>query len=235
MTLLLGMGGLISGAGATGGGGGGTSPILTYVGTNQVNGPGTTFTTGSFAIGAANAGRRVFAVITTNISTQFPTISSATIGGVSATIHGQVLRYNSEGSVCAIISAVVPTGTTATVAVTVAVSTKFVFVAAYYATGLANSTPTATQIASAAGGNATVSVATAAYGIVIGGVAYAGTPTITWTGLTENHDDQMGPTNDGTLGRSGSASLLIATGAAVSVTASSVGNGPATLVVVSWK
>jgi hypothetical protein len=75
----------------------------------------TTYTFTSRAIGAVDSTRRVVVGVAWGNSIA-RTLSSATIGGVGATIHVQTGAGNLDGS--ALISAAVPTGTTATIVVT---------------------------------------------------------------------------------------------------------------------
>jgi len=74
--------------------------------------------------GAANTNRRMFAFVHwyNNVDAVRP-IVSATIGGVAAAIHGQDGNHNSSANIgygVAIISALVPTGTSGTASVTFA-------------------------------------------------------------------------------------------------------------------
>lgn len=86
---------------------------LAYQGTTNDTTNRSTYTFLSAAIGSANANRQVIVAITAPDGTD--TVSSATFGGVSATILGQVTGLN-----CCVALAIasVPTGTTATLAVT---------------------------------------------------------------------------------------------------------------------
>lgn len=76
----------------------------------------TTYTFSSVAIGAADASRVVVVAVTGARGAGTPSISSVTIGGVSATLG----RYETNGfsASVGIYAAVVPTGTTADVVVT---------------------------------------------------------------------------------------------------------------------
>lgn len=92
-------------------------------------------------IGTASADRVVFCIVGIKPGGTYRSLSSATIGGISATIHGQTddttYKYN-----VALISAAVPTGTTATVSLTFSGSgSGDVYVASYVATGLLSADP----------------------------------------------------------------------------------------------
>lgn len=112
--------------------------------TNPTEGQTITFT--SVGIGAAAANRYVFITIPyyngggSNIS-----IASVTIGGVLATIHAQPFNVTtSTRGGCALVSALVPTGTTADVVVTYSVNSGSYYrprIAVYRVTNLKSTTP----------------------------------------------------------------------------------------------
>lgn len=96
----------------------------------------------SVGLGAANAARRIFITAHWLSGGSATTISSATIGGVSATIHVQDGHSGgSTGLGVAILSAIVPTGTTGSVVLNGVASPKF---GVFRAVGLPGS-PTATD------------------------------------------------------------------------------------------
>jgi hypothetical protein len=73
----------------------------------------------SVNFGAEEDTRRIYLTVHTRIATASNAIVSATIGGVSATIHAQQsATFVGADQLCGIISAAVPTGTSGTVAVT---------------------------------------------------------------------------------------------------------------------
>lgn len=77
-----------------------------------------TFTSDARGIGTASATRRVYALIASSSSVAGGTLTSVTIGGISATIDVQVDIGDVDFDntlICAIASAVVPTGTTAVI------------------------------------------------------------------------------------------------------------------------
>jgi hypothetical protein len=73
------------------------------------------YTFNTVAIGAASPSRTVYVVVAAEAAGSIDVVTGMTIGGVTATIHSAVTT--SELS-CAVASAVVPSGTTATVVVT---------------------------------------------------------------------------------------------------------------------
>ncbi|MBZ9706078.1 hypothetical protein LB543_05005 [Mesorhizobium sp. ESP7-2] len=94
------------------------------------------------SIGAAAANRRVYMIVHwLKSSSPAATLNSATIGGVAADIHAQNKgAVGSLGVGVAIISALVPTGTTANVTLTFSSGTT-PWIATYRAIGVVSSTP----------------------------------------------------------------------------------------------
>lgn len=148
----------------------------------------------SQAIGTATADRIVI-VAWGAVNVTIPTtnaLSSATIGGVAATILTQQNNNAaSTGNISGIIAAAVPTGTTATVALTFNAAQLRCGIATYSMTG-GSITPYATYTNS--NGTDTVPDLTvtvpAGGGHVAGVYGYSGTgtATVSWTTLTEGAD-----------------------------------------------
>ncbi len=158
----------------------------------------TSWTSDSRAIGPASATRRVYALVYGTVaSTSTRTLSSATIGGVSATIHAQVDYFPvnpGPALVAAIISAAVPTGTTAAVAVTFSGAMQH-FACAVIAldrlnSGTAFDTATGTATSSAVSTGGALDYSSGGYAMAIAAsTASDGTaPACTWTNLTESAD-----------------------------------------------
>lgn len=128
--------------GQTGGG------IVTELGTFSANTVAAVATFAGCGIGNSAWNRRVFALVhwACNTSAVETTISSATIGGVAASLH---INYGEGGSSafsnygCAIISATVPTGTTATIVVNLTSGAAHsVYISVYRVTGLVSTIAT---------------------------------------------------------------------------------------------
>lgn len=95
------------------------SVAVSYESTAQNVNASSSYSFSAMDIGAAAADRRVFITVSW-AGDDFPEqIASATIGGIAATIHKQQTLSDSvsQSIGCAILSAVVPTGTTATVVI----------------------------------------------------------------------------------------------------------------------
>lgn len=156
------------------------------------------------AIGAAEANRRVVVIV----GNRGDAIDSATIGGVAATIHG-VRASTSALNECAIISAVVPTGTVADVVITLVSSAVRCTVGVWAITG-GPSTIVDTQVG-AETDPSTVTLTTQVGDIVIAGCQWQ-TGTGTWTGGTEQFEQaQTGNTFTG-------GADVVASGASTAVT-----------------
>lgn len=116
-------------------------------------------------------------------------LSSATIGGVTATIGVQ--QNSGSNHSCAIIYAVVPTGTTADVVLTWAQQPARSGVGSYRVTKLLSTTPTdSDSIGAGSDGTLTLNIATEAKGCTI--CVASGTSDHAWTNATEDYDDSNG-------------------------------------------
>ncbi|TGT76158.1 MULTISPECIES: hypothetical protein [unclassified Mesorhizobium] len=119
---------------------------LAFQGATNYPSSNQTVTFTGVSIGAAAANRYVFITIPYyNGTSSNYSIASVTIGGISATIHAQpFLNAGADRGGTALVSALVPTGTTATVVVTWAASGAGYYrprIAVYRVTGLQSTTP----------------------------------------------------------------------------------------------
>ena len=143
-------------------------------------------TTYSFAgvdIGTADAVRYVIVGVAARNTTADRTISSATIGGVSASI---VVDGSSSFSQCAILMAAVPTGTTGTIAITFSAAQLRCGIAVWAAYNLQS----ATAVATLATTSATLDVNAVTNGFVVG-VTFGVSQTPVWSGLTQDLADTV--------------------------------------------
>lgn len=146
---------------------------------------GTNLTTYTFAgqnLGAADAGRYIVVCVESRASLA-RTISTVTVGGVSASIAVQVSNGN---NVAGIAIAAVPTGTTGDVVVTFSGSVLRAAVQLYRVLGIDSATPA--DFDSSAAADPTVNLDVPAGGVAFGCVLTTSTGTTAWTGLTEDHD-----------------------------------------------
>jgi hypothetical protein len=137
-------------------------------------------------IGAANAARYVLVgICARRLGGGTATLNSATIGGVAATI---CIQGEADGNQLAIIGALVPTGTTATIATAWSQTMTDVGFATYTCDNLTSLTPVDSNFSSA-------SPPTYDLDIPAGGIAILvtynrnGSASCTIAGLTEDYDD----------------------------------------------
>lgn len=150
---------------------------------------GTTYSATGVSIGAAASDRMVFGLVVWTKASTPSSLTSATIGGVAATIHAQNKVASVTGLSAAIISALVPTGTTATISLTFSAAAS-PGVGVYRVTGLLSAT--ALDVISLGGAisspyNDTIDVA--GQGILLfGGTIYGAGVGFTIGGATEDFD-----------------------------------------------
>ncbi len=142
------------------------------------------------SIGTAAADRVVF--VAAHWGGVFDTaLSSATIGGIAATINIAVSGDGGTNRMVAIFSAAVPTGTTATIALTMSGSTNRMHIEVYAVTGFSSvgdaqsSTPGA---AGTADQTLTLTVTDGGGAIAARTINDSTTGTNAWSGVTEDSD-----------------------------------------------
>lgn len=144
----------------------------------------------STAIGTASTDRIVVVGITVSAASSGATrsVSSVTIGGISATQLSHVV--GATWMTAAIYAAAVPTGTTATIAITMSGTCGRCACAVWAMTG-GSITPfdTATDTNASADPNASIDVP--ANGGAVAAAGSATSTTTTWTGLTERVDTAL--------------------------------------------
>lgn len=166
--------------------GGSAPPISTYIGTTVDATNVTNYTFTSAAIGTASADRYVLIGVAGRGSLgSARTISSATIGGNTATLQAN----SSFGDLyVGWIGLTVTTGTTATVVVNFSGAMNNAIIHVYTITGLASTTPTDTAFASGVDPT-TSTIDSLADGIIFAHAGVDGsTSGTTWTGISEDYD-----------------------------------------------
>lgn len=153
----------------------------------------TTYTFSAQSVGTAAADRYIICGVSGRSSDGGArTISSVTIGGVTATLNVQMVN---SGNVQGIACALVPTGTTADVVVVFSSTMTNADIALYSTSGLTSTSANDT-------GTSTANVGTYALNVAAGGVAVAlmksddETSVATWAGLTETYDEADANSND---------------------------------------
>lgn len=117
------------------------------------------------------------------------TLSSITIGGVSATIVRQVTNTVTNSDTAAIVIANVPTGTTGDVVVTWSTTVLRCAIGMWRATSLSSATEHDASTSTAADPTYAIDVPAGGFAIAAGLTAAA--TTVTWTGLTEKFDSTL--------------------------------------------
>lgn len=180
------------------------------------------------SIGTAASDRRVIVAVhgVDGVSAS-PTISSATIGGVSATIICQT-TVNAR-AVTGIIIAAVPTGTTADVSITFSSGLVRAAIGVWTCTGLTSSTAVDSGTSGATPGTKTLT--TVAGGFAVGAISEFAGNTFTWTNLTEDYDATI-TTDGGSYG--GAHAATSTTSLAITGAYDSAANANRGMAVASW-
>lgn len=181
-------------------------------------------------LGAAASDRNIIVTIMSRSTTGGITISSVTIGGVSATITGQTNAGAGPSNVGGIVIAEVPTGTSGDIVVTFSASMLRCGIGVYRATGLTSINASDSDSTNALAAPS-VSLDVPANGFVIGGAATATSTTTTWTELTETFDGviESALTHTGALKEYASAQTGLTMTATFGSNSSSIG------VFASWE
>jgi hypothetical protein len=162
---------------------------ITVVNTPTVSGNDNTFSTVDF--GAAHSTRKIYCVYNTRATTG-RTISSATIGGVAATIHVQQVRTAvGADQMVGIFSADVPTGTSGDVVVTLSGTPPAAnrqYLGVYRVLNQTGAVDDTDSVAAGAGSGTRTLNPTVVGGAVIAGCTNFNATDNTWTGPTENYD-----------------------------------------------
>ncbi len=204
---------------------------------SYVNSFGTTMSGGdaiatatAMDVGAADAARRIYALVYWGEGGSHRTLSSMTIGGVSATIHSQGGHSGgASGFGLAITSAIVPTGTTANgVANFSGAISGSASISILRAVGLEDSSPfdTASDFSATTSTSLSTTIDVPEGGLVIGAFYQSvnADSTVTWGGAAE------------ILDRVGFSSHLAAqTSRPITITATTEADSGNHLLVISWK
>lgn len=171
---------------------GGGPATAEYQETKAFTGSSRTPTITGIAIGAVRSDRRVFELINMATAGADCALTSATIGGISATIHVQVSQVISGGYLRSVlISAQVPTGTTANVALTFAAGASDYSgnVSSVRVIDLVSDTPLTTPVTFAGVADpASVNVDVQANGVMFAVISTRYDTTIATSGFTEDYN-----------------------------------------------
>lgn len=175
-----------------------------------------TYTFSSIDLGVPSSGRLIIVAIGANCGGTSQTITGVTIGGISATIDIQrVNSGNSQNGNATIASAIVPTGTSGDIVVTLTGAIMDCAISAYRAARLNSTSVYDTAPDSDIDSQYNMTVDVPSNGIVVATSCKITGGDSTWTGVDENYDDGS------VHSHASRGSLPAATGYAVSVNAAS--------------
>src|SRR3990167_7975156 len=201
---------------------------VTYTDVVADNTAKTTYTFSGRSISTASTDRKIVVSVVSQDALNNPTISSLTIGGISAS---QVVSLSGTPSsndyLAALWQATVPTGTTADIVVTFTNPSSNCGIGIWAVYGAAAG---AADTGSSAADPAAVSLDIPADGIAIGAHQGSASPSFTWTNLTENFDGNV----SGTINHSGASASFTSIQTNLTITSDqSAGATTDTMVVAS--
>jgi len=202
---------------------------VVYIGENADGTDRTTYTFTAEPIGTAAAGRRVFVAAQT-VDNDNATIVSASIGGVTATIHASATQVLASA---VIFSAVVPTGTTADIVFTWSAEVFQALIGVWSAYDLIRSTPSDTATATGTTGPLSLNTDVEAGGILLAAASALSLTTVDWTGLTEDY--QVVGSGGGSNGFGGASDDFADAETPQTVSVSFSGAGGSSGAAVSWR
>lgn len=167
---------------------------VSYRTSTSSNTNGTSFTFSSQDIGTAAADRRVVVCIT-SAGSGAPSLSSLTVGGVTAT----TLRlFQATGRSCSFLIASVPTGTTGDVVATYSSTQDRCGIGIWATYGVLSATPIDSQVVTASSSSVSIpSLTTIRSGLAFAGnLATTNNPTHSWSNVTERWDTSFGEGSD---------------------------------------
>lgn len=174
--------------------GSGVIPILTFQAHQEEGANQTTYTWTNMAIGDPTPDRLIIVVAFAHDSadTAGEAPNTITVAGVTATLHVSIAGTGTNEGSIAIGTALVPTGTTATIVVTYPGARVRAGIGVYSLTNYGNSIPVQTDSEAATVDGTTISVdlTVGTFSVaVIGATSRQATPSgITWTNATEDYD-----------------------------------------------
>lgn len=161
---------------------GSSAKTVTYLSLTGSGVDASSYTLSGTSLGAPAADRYIVAVVWTDAVAGSISISSVTIGGVSASL---VTSASTSGTVLAMYIANVPTGTTGDVVASFSATSDDHHIALWALTGLTSTTPIDTDSNTS---NAALTMTSEVGGVIIGAAWAADPITYTWSGATENYD-----------------------------------------------
>ena len=204
--------------------------VLTWQTSASDSSTQSTYTFTSQAIGTAATDRYVIVAINVGAASA-RTWSSGTIGGVTAALVSDgthTATLTNGASTAFIIIALVPTGTTATIAYTLSGNGARSGIGVWSATGLVSATANHVQTSTANPGTDTLNVLAGGFAIGTAGNDNAGTTT--WTNMTKRYDADT----TGGLGRMQSGADATTSAGTLAITATRSASSAPLLIGASW-
>src|SRR3990167_4649552 len=162
---------------------------IAFLQSNSSTADSTAYTFSDESLGAAAADRYIIACVHGRVGTS-RTLSSVTIGGVTATLSKNI-SVNTEStnySVVAIAIAAVPTGATGDVVVTFSGGMSRCGIALYRIVGLLSATPTDSEEDITVAQDTSLTIDAAVNGFIVATSASGSSGTSTWGGVDDNFD-----------------------------------------------
>ena len=209
-----------------GAGGGTGAKVLTWKGSSTSTSDLTTYTFSSADIGVASSDRYVIVAVTGGPNNR--TVSSLTVGGVSATLVVEQVSAAASYTVSMWI-ANVTSGTTGDIVVTWSAGQTRTGIGWWTATGLSSGTANDSGGSTASPGTDTLNVLEGGFAVAAIVNIETGTDTVTWTNLTEKYDELYESVN-----QSGASDATTAGTLVITATYSSSGSNNNAFVAASW-
>lgn len=169
-----------------------SSRSYTHNGLGSSNTGGSSFTVNNVPIGTAAADRIVVIAFTHNGTTTPRSVASATIGGISAAVYQDSDRGSSSSYVSSgFLVAAVPTGTTATVVVTMSAARSRISLGSYSLYGYSSAVPVDYDFSNVDGSPITSTSTPGGAAIGVHGTRVNATDTWSGTGVVEDYDSTV--------------------------------------------
>lgn len=162
---------------------GGSAKVVTYLSINTDETNGSSYTVSGASLGAAASDRYIVIVVSSLSTSGVNSVSSATIGGVSAT---EVISQSTNPVALAMFIALVPTGTTGDIVANFGATSDHHTIAVWSVTGIESTTAVdsdGTTVESAG-----LTLTSLDGGVVIGALFCSDPLPVAWTGATENYE-----------------------------------------------
>lgn len=205
-----------------------TPPSYTFNAQSGDNNTRSTFTFTSVSFGTAAAGRLVVVFFST--ANGQDSVTSATIGGVSATVG--ITQAGSSAVRITAVYAVVPTGTSGTVVINLTGTSSRGRMACFSIYDLSSTTPEDTDGTANSSNVSTNTLSVSKDAVVLAGIVHVDNgQSFVWSGVTEAYD-----TDNGFPGtHSGGGALAASTNATYSITSTRSADSRRAQIALAWR